>query len=281
MEITVNGEAIPRSLFEQERDRLHMNPESPPYDELEDLVRDTLIARALIRQEAARSEVSIPKEKVESSLVDMIEEAGGEDRFYRRYGITSEKKDLVVEEIEITLKVECLLNEIGGNTSEPTDEEIRAYYDENAGDLVDPEEIEAMHIVMTPHCEHEAAETYNQMRTVRKELLAGTDFEEMALLHSANGKDDHGKLGRFTRGSMVPEFETVAFSMTPGEISPVFQTQFGYHIVKLTDARPERTLTLEEASSKIVDALKRDQKNKLVEEWVEERKKSASIIIND
>ena len=48
MEITVNGEPIPRNLFEQERDRLHMDPDSPPYEELEELLRDPLIARTLI-----------------------------------------------------------------------------------------------------------------------------------------------------------------------------------------------------------------------------------------
>ena len=211
----------------------------------------------------------------------MIEEAGGEDVFYRRYRITSEKKDLVIEEIEITLKIERLLKKIGGSSSEPADEEIKAYHDENTSSLVEAEEVEAMHIVMNVHCEHEAEETYNTIRDVREKLLAGADFEEMAVQHSENGKADHDKLGRFTRGGMVPEFETVAFSMTPGEISPVFQTQFGYHLVKVTDSRPEKPLSIEEASSRIVERLKHDEKNKLVEEWVEAREKKAEITIED
>ena len=281
MEITVNGETIPRTLFEQERDRLHMDPESPPYDELEELVRDNLISRCIIRQEAIQSTETIPPEEIEASLSDMIEEAGGEDLFYRRYGITADKKDLVVDEIEITLKIERLLNKIGNGSSEPTGDEIKTYYDENRATLIEPEEIEAMHIVMGVHCEDEAADAYTKMRGIRKELLAGADFEKMAVLHSANGEDDHGKLGRFPRGNMVPEFETVAFSMSAGEMSPVFQTQFGYHIVKVTDVHPEKPLSLEEASEKIVETLKLEAKNKLVDDWVEEQKKSASISIED
>ena len=74
---------------------------------------------------------------------------------------------------------------------------------------------------------------------------------------------------------------TIAFSMNPGEISPVFQTQYGYHIVRVTANNPKRQPTVEEASEKISATLLHQKKNDLVERWVEDRKKTAEISIAD
>lgn len=279
MEITVNEETIPASLFEQERDRLHMDPNSPPYEELGDIVRDTLVARTLIRQAAQKKDFEIPDSEIADALEDLIKDAGSKDLFYRRYGIDDGQEDLVKEEIRVTLKVERLIQEISQNAAEPARNEIEAYYEEHGAELIEREETEAMHIVMSPHCEHEAAETYEAMREIRTRLLEGADFEGLAAANSTHNDDGGCKLGWFSRGNMVPEFETIAFSMTPGEISPVFQTQFGYHIVKITGRKEEKRLTLEEARPRIVEALLQDKKNALIEEWVDEEKKKAEITV--
>jgi foldase protein PrsA len=280
MEITVNGETIARSLFEQEKERLHMDPEAPPYDELDTVVRDTLVARTLIRQAAVEKNLPIPEKDITGALDDLIEDAGSREHFFRRYGISEDQEHLVKEEIKVTLQVEKLVQEIGGEAPEPAEEEIAAFYEEHKDKLIQPEETEAMHIVMSVHCEHEARDVYKEMRQIRTDLLAGADFEQMAAMHSAD-KENGAKLGRFSQGSMVPEFEAIAFSMSPGELSPIFQTQFGYHIVKVTGRVVERQLTLEEARSRIVEALLHRKKNELIEGWVENRKQTAEITVGD
>jgi peptidyl-prolyl cis-trans isomerase D len=82
---------------------------------------------------------------------------------------------------------------------------------------------------------------------------AGEDFAELARQHSEDpgSAPAGGDLGHFERGRMVKEFEDVAFSLSPGEVSEVFKSAFGYHIVKITDERPAGTQPLEEVRDEI------------------------------
>ncbi|MEM7146307.1 MAG: peptidyl-prolyl cis-trans isomerase [Verrucomicrobiota bacterium] len=280
MEITVNDEVIPASLFEQERDRLHMDENSPPYHELEDIVRDNLVSRTLIRQAAKKAGIEISAKEIDESLADLKEEAGSEDLFYRRYGITSEQENLVKEEIDLTLQVEKFLEEITKDVAPPTDAEIEEYFQQHQAELSVPEEIEASHIVKNVHCEDEAPEAFNEMREVRKKLVDGADFAETVAAHS-DAKDNNGELGRFQQGQILPELETIAFSMSKGEISPVFPSQFGYHIVKVTDHTPARPQTLDEARNTVREKILYNRKNKTIEEWVDTAESKATISIRE
>ncbi|MEM8953698.1 MAG: peptidyl-prolyl cis-trans isomerase [Verrucomicrobiota bacterium] len=280
MEITVNDEIIPASLFEQERDRLHMDENSPPYHELEEIVRDNLISRTLIRQAAKKAGLKVTSQEIEESLADLKQEAGSEDLFYRRYGITNEQEHLVKEEIDLTLQVEKFLEQITKDVPNPSDAEIQDYFNAHQADLTVPEEVEASHIVKNVHCEDEAPEAYAEMRLVRENLINGADFAKLVAAHS-DAKDNNGELGSFQQGQILPELETISFSMRPGEISPVFPSQFGYHIVKVTAHTPSRPQTLEEAQATIREKILYNRKNIAIEKWVDGAEAEATISIRE
>jgi parvulin-like peptidyl-prolyl isomerase len=80
---------------------------------------------------------------------------------------------------------------------------------------------------------------------------------------------------------MVEEFDIVVFSMTSGEISPVFRTQFGYHVVQVWDSRPERKMTREEAEQTIREILQRRNRDRLLLDWIAEKRKVAVIEATD
>ncbi len=86
----------------------------------------------------------------------------------------------------------------------------------------------------TPEPPKESAEA--KLAALRERILAGEDFATLAAEHSAcpSGQRDGGSLGSFSKGMMVPEFEKVAFELAVGDVSPIFKTSFGYHIVKVT-----------------------------------------------
>lgn len=76
---------------------------------------------------------------------------------------------------------------------------------------------------------------------VLKQIKGGADFTEMAAKHSEDksNSDKGGDLGFFGKGMMVPEFDKVAFATNVGEVSSLVETQFGYHIIKVTDKKSE------------------------------------------
>jgi peptidyl-prolyl cis-trans isomerase C len=88
-------------------------------------------------------------------------------------------------------------------------------------------------------------------------------------------------LGEFTRGKMVPEFEDAAFAMEVDEISEPVKTQFGYHIIKVTDKKAEGTMTLEEVKPRLTQQLVAMKQNELYLNKSSELKGKYEVKINE
>ena len=103
----------------------------------------------------------------------------------------------------------------------------------------------------------ERAEKKKLIEGLRKQLLAGADFAKLAEENSdcPSGKSNKGSLGKFGRGQMVKPFEDAAFALEVGKISDVVETQFGYHIIKVTAKIPAKAKTdKEEATPEQIEA---------------------------
>lgn len=122
-------------------------------------------------------------------------------------------------------------------------DEIKKFYEDNKEKFKKPESAVASHILV------DSEEKANE---VLQEIENGTSFEEAAKKYSScPSKAQGGNLGEFTRGKMVPEFEEAAFAMEVGATSEPVKTQFGYHIIKLTDKKEESLNTFEEVENQI------------------------------
>ena len=125
-----------------------------------------------------------------------------------------------------------------------TDEAMRGLYTETVKNLKPETEIRASHILV---------ETEDQAKDIEKRLKAGEDFAKLATELSkdpGSGKQG-GDLGFFTKERMVPEFSTAAFALTIGEVSAPVKSQFGYHVIKLTEKREKPVPTFEEVKDQI------------------------------
>lgn len=126
------------------------------------------------------------------------------------------------------------------------EKDVRAFFDEHVGNRKAEEEVRASHILVTDK---------DKARELHQKIAHGADFADLARQFSNDpgSKEQGGDLGFFVKGQMVPQFEEAAFGLKPGEVSEPFETQFGWHIVKVI-ARRERELPPYEAIKERVRA---------------------------
>jgi peptidyl-prolyl cis-trans isomerase D len=137
-------------------------------------------------------------------------------------------------------------------------QDVRRYYDQNIDQFSTPEQVKASHVLIKVGEGKDDAAAKKQAEEVLAQARAGTDFAELAKKYSqdeSNAKNG-GDLGFFGRGAMVKEFEDAAFSMQPGQMSGVVKTQFGYHVIKVTDKKAAETRPFEQVKPQIEDQLK-------------------------
>ena len=284
MPLIINDERIDEDVIAQEMrsvsDQQRQHPDELHFEsqeELADYARENVLCRVLLQQEAAKRIEAVPAQEVEAALRELKEQYGGDKEFYEAHQIDESADAEIKGNLEKNLKVQKLMDELCADVPAASDEEVRAYFDEHTDEFVYPEEIHASHIVKRPADEADADGVYEQMKETRGKLLAGEDIAKLAREQSDCSEDD-GDLGFFSPGQMVEEFEAIVFSMADGEISPVFLTQFGYHVVKVHERRPERPAAFEDVRDDIRERLLHDRKNDRVGEFVEAAKGRATIV---
>jgi peptidyl-prolyl cis-trans isomerase C len=151
------------------------------------------------------------------------------------------------------------------------EEEMKSFYDTNGAMFRNPESVTASHILV---------DTEEKAKEIIEELNGDKSFEEAAKAYSScPSSQNGGDLGNFTRGKMVPEFENAAFDLDVNQVSGVVQTQFGFHIIKVTDKQEAVQKSYEEAKPEIENTvLLQKQQAKYIEK-VEEIKANVSVEI--
>lgn len=138
--------------------------------------------------------------------------------------------------------------------------QVEQYYQENKDQYQTPEQRRASHILFkvaeSDSAEKKAAQR-SKAENILKQLREGADFATLATEFSEGpSKTKGGDLGLFPRGTMVPSFDEVVFSMEEGALSEVVETPFGFHVIKVTEIQPATTRSLEDVRTAITEELK-------------------------
>jgi hypothetical protein len=237
--------------------------------------RENIVARVLLSQEAQRSLPPTPAEEVDAALDKLKEEHGGEQRFLMMIGASPDQLDLVKRDLEADLRVRRMIDRLVAEDPDPTDAELRAYYEQHIDRFKTAEEVRASHILKASRGE-KRHESYELLRDLRRQLQAGAAFEPLARAHSDKG-DEHVDLGFFKRGELAEEFEIVAFSLNVGEVSPVFATPFGYHLIQLTERKPATPKPFDQVRSEVREQLLAERKQEKTRELVKQLQSRATI----
>ncbi|HPD46811.1 MAG TPA: peptidylprolyl isomerase [Anaerohalosphaeraceae bacterium] len=284
MTLYVNGEAVDGQRIIDEANKLRPLHDATfadmPQDEREQQLmewsRENVVEAVLLRQAALRDVGPVEDETVEATLNQMIEQSGGAEQFYARMGLPADQRRRIKEDIAERICLERLIRRITSKVAEPTEKEIRKYYDKNAERFTIPEMVRAAHIVKHLKPIDDPGQFRSEMEAIRSQIGDNTDFGALAAKLS-DCPENGGDLGFFARGQMVQEFEDVVFGLRPGQVSGVFQTEFGFHIAKVLDRKPPVPCPVEEVRPVIVRELVEQARQKAIEKFVDAEKEKATI----
>ncbi len=314
--MTINNQAVTKKQYDEAFDAvaskqmfgrmgvdLKKDPNSMLNLLLKERVINELIVRTLIDQKIAERKITVSDDEVNEQIKKIEEQLGGKaklEEILKKNGVTMDqlKKDLN-EEIKITKLVDSLsLVSVG-------ESEAQKYYDEHIESFEHPDKVRASHILISANPDQIrevivakdenkgksaeeidvlVQEDMNAKHQAAEEILAKVKANKEDFAKIAKEKSDDtmsavqgGDLGFFAKEEMVPEFSEVAFSMTPGTISEIVQTPYGYHIIYVVDRVAAGTDTFDKVKDQIIEFLQTQEKMKILQENIDAMRKEADI----
>lgn len=262
----VNGVAIARDEFDKKYDKMtraftKRGKDIPPglASRYQDSILKQLVDKELLNQRIAAEKVDVSGEALDKEFDDYKKMFRTDENFERYLKSSDITVEQIKDNIRHNLAVQALLEKRGDLAV--TDDDVKAYFEENKQRYEVKEQVRASHILIKVSPKDDAAadaaakKKADEVYALAKK--AGADFDALAKEHSQGPtKDRGGDLSFFSRGRMVPEFEEKAFVMKVGEISPPVKTQFGWHVIKVTDKKEGRQRPFDEVQESISKLLR-------------------------
>jgi peptidyl-prolyl cis-trans isomerase C len=262
----VNGKEISRASFERElaeaEKRIKQTGQS--YDDkamrkVSSDVLENLINNELLYQESVRKGYKANDLKAEIQLQRIKEQFGTEEQFLNTLKERGYTEKSLYEHIGRMIAIEDYIDSEIARKITISEEDARDYYNDNPDTFVQPEQVRASHILILVDDktdDKKKKEAMKKIKEIQRKLKKGEEFDALAKEYSQGPSSERGgDLGYFSRGQMVKPFEESAFALEPGEVSDIVETQFGYHLIKLTDKKPERKIPFSEVKEDIVKYL--------------------------
>jgi len=312
--LKINDEAVTRAEYYDDFNRIknvqfknapkeYQKDTSYPVLALKEKYTEDVIIRKLLNQECQKRNIEATPEEIKAKKEQVIAQIGSEEQFkniLKQNNISNEKlnSDLASE-----VKTDKLVNSISG--SEASDSEALSYYKKNKEQFNMPERVEASHILIDVNPENikrkiTDADKQASLSTMdidkkvkeevkRKEALAKEvqqkasknpkDFAKLAKEYSEDevSAKNGGSLGYITKDSVVKEFGDAAFSQKVGTVSPLVKSQFGYHIILVTDKSAKGIQSFDKVKNDIKAFLTQQKKFETMHNLISGLKASANI----
>jgi len=249
---------------------------------LDSEVLEQLTYQLIIEQEIERQQIAVDEDAVsahmESEIAALLEQQGVtetefqealEERGYPYVQFLADAR----ESIRLQMEIQALKSVIASSVAPLSDDEVAQYYELHRTEYENDLMIRASHIQV---------DTEEEARTLLAQLREGKDFATLAETYSTcESASSGGDLGWFGEGIMVPEFEEAAFSLTVNEISDVIHTDYGYHIILVTDRIEEHRPEFEE----IADQVRADAESETTDErfttWYTGVRAETTVVVYD
>lgn len=247
-------------------------------------ILNRLVVGELMYQLAKKMEMPDLNQKLEDFFKKHNDRMKADDEYRKKvqaYNVSEkELKDIMRKEMIINNYIEkTVVSKVN-----ITETDIKAYYDKNPQTFTVPDQVRASHILVkvdpkaTP-AEKKAARA--KIESILKQVKApGADFGKLAKENSdCPSKENNGDLGLFPKGQMVKPFDDAVWIMKPGDISGIVETQFGYHIIRVTERKASDKVPYSQVRTKIEENLKQQKIREGITALVDSAKKNAKIEI--
>jgi peptidyl-prolyl cis-trans isomerase C len=284
----VNGETITRAEFEKAVEGLEaQNGGTVPADQRDRVFRgvlDQMIGYKLLVQEGNARKIAVAEADLNARIAQIRSQFPTEEAFNQ---VLAQQK-LTVDQLKADARSEMVVTNLLKAEIESKvavkPEQVADFYQKNPDKFQQGERVRASHILIAiPQGADAAAKQAAKTKAegVLKELKAGKDFATLAKANSADpgSAQNGGDLDFFEKGQMVGPFDQAAFSLKPGETSDLVETQFGYHIIKVTDKQAARTVPLAEVREQIQQFLDNQSRQTATEAFVEALKAKGKVEI--
>src|ERR1022692_4422339 len=278
--IRVNGELLSdpeiaeeqRSMLPRLKEAMSDQPWSAVLAQAKEWAREHVIERALLRQAAIADPEPVNETDLQAAMARLgsgPHPAACLDQGAARPAMT---------EAEVLFRIDRLKMRLTAKLLPPKSKEIGEYYKKNAAQLHAPETVRAAHIIRNIDERTDEPAARASIEEIAGKLESGSDFAQLADEFS-DCPGHGGDLGFFGRGAMVPEFEQVVFTLSPGQVSQPFRTPFGYHVAKLIERRPPRVLPFEEVRHQIAEMLHTAKRQRALDRYLDQLRAKAVIEI--
>lgn len=228
-------------------------------------------------EQSPQARVNLVKRIVQGRVLSKLAREKG----YEKAPGLKEQIDLMVDDFLATeyLKKEVL------EKIEVTEKDMQLYYKIHREEFMTPEMARARHILIRAD-KKASAEDRKRAREradgVLLKLKAGEDFAKLASEFSEDpgSKEKGGDLGFFSRGRMAPDFEEAVFSMKPGKVSEVVETEAGFHIIKMEEKKAAGAEPYEKVKERVRELVLNDAKKTKVQEFVDKAMRDAEVELN-
>jgi peptidyl-prolyl cis-trans isomerase C len=281
----VNGEPVKKEEFERMLHTIEGRAGQPiPPDRRDEILRgalDQLVVYSLLSQESKNRGIKVEDAEVEAKMQQLRSQFPTQEAYEKALKERNLSADSLRKDARVDLSVTKLMDAEVSALPGPSDLDAKDFYAKNPDRFKQDESVRASHILVRVDEKADAAakkKARAEIDAVLKQVRAGGDFAKLAQEHSQDGSAAQGgDLNYFPKGQMVPPFDQVAFSLKPGEVSGVVTTQFGYHIIKVVDHKPGRTVPFEEAEPQIKQFLGEQKKQQHAAAFIEGLKKKSKI----
>lgn len=247
-----------------------------------DTALDQAIEQKILYREGVLNDIKITDDQVEERIKKYRDQFESEEAFLKALADAGE----TVSDFRERIRKQTVALSMGMSKRFQLEKEITVseaevaqYYEDHKDTYQKPERVKLYRIFIAADKDKASrAKAMARIEALREELAVGADFSQIAIQHSEGpGASEGGLVGWIERGELVPELENVAFSLAPGDISPVIETEFGMMLLKVEEKVAAGLAPFEEVRTEIEPTLRKNYADEKYQKWMAELRKRSRV----